>query len=136
MLTGTPVTNSLYVFNLHTQIAEKGPDDRMDLYGLIRFGRFRPWNDWQSFHEHITKVQAQDAPLAGARAQSILKPILLRRTKDSKLEGKPLLTLPPKNVELVTLQFSPEERQIYDDFEKQAKVRVNKFIREGTIIQK
>ncbi|KAF8263933.1 SNF2 family N-terminal domain-containing protein [Lactarius quietus] len=118
MLTGTPVTNSL-----------------MDLYGLIRFGRFRPWNDWQSFHEHITKVQVHDAPLAGARAQSILKPILLRRTKDSKLEGKPLLTLPPKNVELVTLQFSPEERQIYDDFEKQAKVRVNKFIREGTIIQ-
>ncbi|KAI9435461.1 SNF2 family N-terminal domain-containing protein [Lactarius indigo] len=118
MLTGTPVTNSL-----------------VDLYGLIRFGRFRPWNDWQSFHEHITKVQVHDAPLAGARAQSILKPILLRRTKDSKLEGKPLLTLPPKIVELETLQFSPEERQIYDDFEKQAKVRVNKFIREGTIIQ-
>ncbi|KAI9451415.1 SNF2 family N-terminal domain-containing protein [Lactarius psammicola] len=118
MLTGTPVTNSL-----------------VDLYGLIRFGRFRPWNDWQSFHEHITKVQVHDAPLAGARAQSILKPILLRRTKDSKLEGKPLLTLPPKTVELETLQFSPEERQIYDDFEKQAKVRVNKFIREGTIIQ-
>ncbi|KAH9054910.1 SNF2 family DNA-dependent ATPase [Lactarius vividus] len=118
MLTGTPVTNSL-----------------VDLYGLIRFGRFRPWNDWQSFREHITKVQVHDAPLAGARAQSILKPILLRRTKDSKLEGKPLLTLPPKIVELETLQFSPEERQIYDDFEKQAKVRVNKFIREGTIIQ-
>ena len=27
----------------------------MDLYGLIRFGRFRPWNDWQSFHEHIVR---------------------------------------------------------------------------------
>ncbi|KAH9017389.1 SNF2 family DNA-dependent ATPase [Lactarius pseudohatsudake] len=98
MLTGTPVTNSL-----------------VDLYGLIRFGRFRPWNDWQSFHEHITKVQVHDAPLAGARAQSILKPILLRRTKESKARGKAL-------VELETLQFSPEEREIYDDFEKQAKV--------------
>jgi hypothetical protein len=41
-----------------------------------------------------------------------LKPILLRRTKDSKLEGKPLLTLPPKTVELVTLQFTPEEREV------------------------
>lgn len=101
-----------------------------------------------------TMVQVHDAPLAGKRAQSILTPILLRRTKDSKLDGKPLLTLPPKTVELEMLQFSPEERevhllswdlpklqadplgQIYDDFEKQAKIRVNKFIREGTIVQK
>ena len=59
-----------------------------------------------------TKVQVHDAPLAGARAQGILKPLLLRRTKDSKLEGKPLLTLPPKTVELVTLKFSPEEREV------------------------
>ncbi|KAH9958710.1 SNF2 family N-terminal domain-containing protein [Russula dissimulans] len=118
MLTGTPVTNAL-----------------TDLYGLIRFGHFRPWNDWQSFNDHITKIQGQDAPLAGARAQGILKPILLRRTKDSKLEGKPLLTLPPKSIDLEILQFSPDERQIYDDFEKKAKIRVNKFIRENTIIQ-
>ncbi|KAH9985885.1 SNF2 family N-terminal domain-containing protein [Russula compacta] len=118
MLTGTPVTNTL-----------------ADLYGLIRFGHFRPWNDWQSFYGHIAKVQAQDAPLAGARAQSILKPILLRRTKDSKLDGKPLLTLPPKSIEVETLQFSSDEREIYDDFEKQAKIRVNRFIRERTIIQ-
>ncbi|KAI0255631.1 SNF2 family N-terminal domain-containing protein [Lactifluus subvellereus] len=118
MLTGTPVTNTL-----------------ADLYGLIRFGRFRPWNDWQSFNEYISKVQVHDAPLAAARAQGILTPVLLRRTKDSKLDGKPLLTLPPKTIDLETLQFSPEEREIYDDFEKQAKIRVNKFIREGTIIQ-
>ncbi|KAI9457065.1 SNF2 family N-terminal domain-containing protein [Russula earlei] len=118
MLTGTPVTNAL-----------------TDLYGLIRFGHFRPWNDWQSFNEHITKIQAHDAPLAGARAQGILKPILLRRTKDSKLEGKPLLSLPPKSIEIVSLQFSSEEREIYDDFEKKARIRINKFIRERTIIQ-
>jgi SNF2 family DNA or RNA helicase len=58
-------------------------------------------------------VQVHNAPLAGTRAQSILRPILLRRTKDSKLDGKPLLTLPPKTVELETLQFSPEEREVH-----------------------
>jgi SNF2 family DNA or RNA helicase len=58
-------------------------------------------------------VQVHDAPLAGARAQGILKPILLRRTKDSKLDGKPLLTLPPKSIELEMLQFSPEEREVH-----------------------
>ncbi|KAI0270502.1 P-loop containing nucleoside triphosphate hydrolase protein [Gloeopeniophorella convolvens] len=119
MLTGTPVTNNL-----------------ADLYGLIRFGRF----DHGMTGSPLTiilyaKVQVHDALLAGARAQEILKPILLRRTKESKLEGKPLLTLPPKTVEIETLQFSEEERMIYDDFERQAKIRVNKYIREGTIVK-
>ena len=107
----------------------------MDLYGLIRFGHFRPWNDWQSLYEHIVrhyysmsaviryhtdylyvaqaKIQRQDALLASARAQGILKPILLRRTKDSKLEGKPLLSLPPKSIELEMLQFSADEREVH-----------------------
>jgi len=30
-------------------------DDRADLFGLIRFGHFRPWNDWPSFHDYIVR---------------------------------------------------------------------------------
>ncbi|KAF8134681.1 SNF2 family N-terminal domain-containing protein [Mycena galopus ATCC 62051] len=119
MLTGTPVTNTL-----------------ADIYGLLRFGRFRPWNDWNSFNEHVARVQLEDAPLAGQRAQMILKPLLLRRTKTSKLEGKPILTLPPKDIEIVKLQFSAEEREIYDSFEKRSKISLNKFIRAGTLVKK
>ena len=48
----------------------------------------------------------------GQRAQAILKPILLRRTKYSTLEGKPLLELPAKHIEIVKLQFTPDERQV------------------------
>ncbi|EIM84514.1 uncharacterized protein STEHIDRAFT_61302 [Stereum hirsutum FP-91666 SS1] len=118
MLTGTPITNSL-----------------ADLYGLIRFGRFRPWNDWESFDGHIAKVQIEDSVLAGMRAQEILKPILLRRTKDAKLEGEPILKLPNKYIELKTMQFSEDERQIYDNFEKRAKIQIGKFIKENTILK-
>ncbi|TFK47207.1 hypothetical protein OE88DRAFT_1811381 [Heliocybe sulcata] len=118
MLTGTPVTNSL-----------------ADIYGLIRFGRFRPWNDWQDFNEYIAKVQLEDAVLAGMRAQEILKPVLLRRTKDAELEGEPLLQLPKKNVDVVELEFSSEERDLYDSFEKRVSFRINKFYREGTILK-
>lgn len=50
--------------------------------------------------------------LAGNRAQAILKPILFRRTKDAELEGKPLLQLPEKHIEIVKLRFTPEERQV------------------------
>ncbi|KAF8809842.1 SNF2 family DNA-dependent ATPase [Phlegmacium glaucopus] len=118
MLTGTPVTNTL-----------------ADIYGLLRFGRFRPWNDWNGFNTYVARVQFDDAPLAGSRAQAILKPILLRRTKNSRLEGKPLLELPPKEIEIVKLQFSDDERQIYNDFENSTKLQLNKFIRAGTLLK-
>ncbi|EKM76597.1 hypothetical protein AGABI1DRAFT_78341 [Agaricus bisporus var. burnettii JB137-S8] len=118
MLTGTPVTNTL-----------------VDLYGLLRFGRFRPFNDWDSFNSHIAKVQMNDALLAGTRAQAILKPILLRRTKDSNIEGVPILQLPPKDVELVKLKFSEQEREIYNSFETRSKITINKFIRNNTLVK-
>ncbi|KAF7320877.1 SNF2 family DNA-dependent ATPase [Mycena chlorophos] len=118
MLTGTPVTNTL-----------------ADIYGLLRFGHFRPYNDWTSFNEHVARVQLEDAPLAGSRAQVILKPLMLRRTKNSTLEGEPILKLPPKDIKLVKLRFSDEEREIYDSFEKKTKIRLNKFLRAGTIVK-
>ena len=63
-------------------------------------------SDWYSFNEYIAKMQLEDAPLAGTsssatwflrpnshlhvlglRAQEVLKPLLLRRTKDAELVG-------------------------------------------------
>jgi len=103
------------------------------------------------------KVQFTDAPLAGSRAQAILKPLLLRRTKNSTLEGKPLLELLPKYIDIVTLKFTPEERevcnidfvtcvksllmratafQVYESFEKRTKIRINKFIKENSLVKK
>jgi len=38
-------------------------------------------------------MQKEDAPLAGMRAQGILKPLMLRRTKDSKLVGTLLISI-------------------------------------------
>jgi len=117
-LTGTPVTNTL-----------------ADIYGLLRFGRFRPWNDWDDFNEYIAKVQLHDAPLAGLRAQEVLKPLLIRRTKDAEIEGEPLLQLPEKHIDLVKLDFSDEERELYDNFEKRACIQINRFIRQNSIVK-
>ncbi|KAK6977040.1 SNF2 family DNA-dependent ATPase [Favolaschia claudopus] len=100
MLTGTPVTNTL-----------------ADIYGLLRFGRFRPWNDWNSFNEHVAK------------------PLLLRRTKNSTLEGKPILQLKLKHVEIVKLKFTDEEREIYESYEKRSKISLSRFIRAGTLVK-
>ncbi|KAK0483680.1 SNF2 family DNA-dependent ATPase [Armillaria novae-zelandiae] len=118
MLTGTPVTNTL-----------------ADIYGLLRFGRFRPWNDWNDFNAHVARLQSEDAVLAGERAKQILRPILLRRTKGSMLEGKPILQLPPKDIAIINLKFSEEERELYNSFESRSKIRLSKFIRERTLVK-
>ncbi|KAJ7819201.1 SNF2 family DNA-dependent ATPase, partial [Mycena olivaceomarginata] len=94
MLTGTPVTNTLFA--------------RVQTRGRAR------WRD--------------SAP------QLILKPLLLcgaRRTRRSREADPPL---PPKDIEIVRLQFTHEEREIYDSFEKRSKISLNRFIRAGTLI--
>ena len=53
------------------------------------------------------------ATLAVTRLQAIITTFLLRRMKDSKLDGKRLIELPEKNVGMIQLEFSPEERDIY-----------------------
>lgn len=53
------------------------------------------------------------ATLAVQRLQAIITTFLLRRMKDSKLDGKRLIELPEKNVGMVQLEFSPEERDVY-----------------------
>ncbi|KAI0085988.1 SNF2 family N-terminal domain-containing protein [Irpex rosettiformis] len=117
-LTGTPVTNTL-----------------ADIYGLLRFGHFRPFNDWYSFDEFIAKVQIKNAPLAGHRAQAVLQPIILRRTKNSTLEGKPILELPPKHVDLVRLEFSADERQLYEHMQRRAQLELNRYIKNGSVVK-
>lgn len=53
------------------------------------------------------------ASRAVARLQKVMATFLLRRKKDSKLDGKNLVELPEKKIELVKLEFSQEEREIY-----------------------
>ncbi|KAB5589713.1 ATP-dependent helicase [Ceratobasidium theobromae] len=117
-LTGTPVTNSL-----------------ADLYGILRYLHVSPYDDWTRFNEHIVKVQKRDAKLAGQRAKALLEECLLRRTKDSQLEGKPLITLPPKTIDIVELEFSPDERRIYAAVEMRQQEILTTFIREGTVMK-
>jgi hypothetical protein len=50
--------------------------------------------------------------LAGQKAQHVLRTCMLRRRKDTKLDGKELITLPPKHTNLLELEFSKEEREI------------------------
>lgn len=63
--------------------------------------------------------------------QAILKTCMMRRHKDSVLNGQRLLNLPPKNTTEVNLDFSEEERAIYDQVEQRMKIKFGKFLKQG-----
>lgn len=44
--------------------------------------------------------------------------VLLRRTKGSTLNGEPIVELPARQVEIVRLHFSAEERAAYDELQR------------------
>jgi SNF2 family DNA or RNA helicase len=61
-------------------------------------------------------VQLSDgvlAKLAVSRLQTILQTFQLRRTKESMLDGKKLIELPEKKIDITALHFSQEEADIY-----------------------
>lgn len=62
--------------------------------------------------------------MAGLRLQSIFNRFLLRRRKDSLFDGRPLVELPPKTIELHIVDFQDhEERLMYDMRLEQCQVR-------------
>lgn len=65
--------------------------------------------------------------------QVLLKAVLLRRTKTSKIDGKPILQLPPKVSERVHAVFSEEEDEFYKALETRTQLQVNRYIEEGTM---
>ncbi|KAG0272728.1 hypothetical protein BGZ95_011495 [Linnemannia exigua] len=119
-LTGTPVQNSIN-----------------ELYSLIRFLNIRPYCDWDEFRNKITtpmKKQKQYGP-AMQRVQALLKAICLRRTKTSLVDGKPILNLPDRNVEIVHAPFSHDESAFYHALENRIRDRFNAYVKAGTVMK-
>ncbi|THV06582.1 hypothetical protein K435DRAFT_645293 [Dendrothele bispora CBS 962.96] len=104
-VTGTPIVNKLE-----------------DLYSLLKFLDFKPWSDYSFFRSFITVPFLSHDPKAIEIVQVILESILLRREKNMRgSDGKRIVELPPKEIEVEYLEFSPMERKIYDSIYNSAK---------------
>lgn len=68
-----------------------------------------------------------------SRLRALLKAIMLRRKKDSKLDGKPILKLPPKTEAIIHAKLSDDERSFYKQLEVKSQVEFSKYLREGSI---
>lgn len=65
--------------------------------------------------------------------QAVLKAMMLRRMKNSLIDGKPILSLPQKIESSEQVVFSVDEQQFYRDLEARSQVQFNKYLRAGTV---
>ncbi|KAJ7149019.1 P-loop containing nucleoside triphosphate hydrolase protein [Mycena crocata] len=117
-LTATPIINTL-----------------VDVYGYLRFLKVRPWYDWTEFNSHVGRLEKKQPQLAVTRLQAIFGLFLMRRMKTTMLDGKRLIELPEKTVELVSLEFGQEERDIYSQVETRQQEKFNRYLKAGTVLK-
>ena len=101
---------------------------------MLRFLQIGPWYLWEEFRARCV-LGDRRVNEAAKRAQAILRLHLFRRKKDSTIDGKPILQLPERTVELQVLDFTEEERSIYTAVETQSQVQFNKYLKAGTVLK-
>ncbi|CCC05126.1 unnamed protein product [Sordaria macrospora k-hell] len=68
--------------------------------------------------------------------QTVLEPLVMRRTKDMKTpDGQFLVPLPPKHIEIVDIELSEPERAVYDYIFKHAKRTFFDNMQAGTVMK-
>ncbi|NXW28009.1 HLTF factor, partial [Phaetusa simplex] len=117
VLTGTPIQNSV-----------------KDLWSLISFLKLKPFTDREWWHRTIQRPVTMGARGGLGRLQSLIRSITLRRTKTSKVKGKPILELPERKVLIQHVTLTEEERQIYQSVKKEGKAAISRFFSEGTVL--
>ena len=79
-------------------------------------------------------MKAGKGKIAMKRLSVILKAVLLRRTKNTMVNGKPLIALPGRKIIVVTVPFSdPAELEFYRAVESKINLMMNAFVKSGTV---
>lgn len=99
-----------------------------ELYPIIRFLDIGPYNVWAKFNTQIVKSIKSNRISGTQKVHAILSAILLRRTKDSEIDGKPILQLPKKHVIEEKVEMGKTEKDLYNALESSSKQTADKLL--------
>ncbi|KAG9306570.1 hypothetical protein G9A89_004767 [Geosiphon pyriformis] len=120
-LSGTPIQNNIE-----------------ELYSLIKFLQIEPYCEWIEFKTNFVKPFSRGhhgSEMVMKRLRVVLKSILLRRTKTSMMDGKPIVNLPTREVNIANTEFSEEEREFYTSLESRSRLQFNRYLSEGSVMK-
>jgi len=107
-----------------------------EMFSQLSYLRIRPYHDWQKFH--LTFMNGLNFPhsrkTAMQKFQTLLKAILLRRTKQSKIDGVEIIKdLPGKEITIVHAEFDEEQLEFYQALEAGAVIELKRYRDAGTL---
>ncbi|KAG7809258.1 hypothetical protein KL921_003255 [Ogataea angusta] len=113
-LSGTPIQNNID-----------------ELYPILRFLKIKPYCEEARFKERISNAlrSKYGSETRGVQTvQALLTAILLRRTKKTLIDGKPILQLPEKHVVVNHVEMKEDERKFYYNLEAQSADTAKKIL--------
>ncbi|KAK3043438.1 hypothetical protein RJ639_002017 [Escallonia herrerae] len=106
-----------------------------DLYSLLCFLHVEPWCNWAWWSKLIQKPYENGDHRGLKLIKAILRPLMLRRTKDSKDKlGRPILVLPPTDIQVIECEQSEGEHDFYDALFRRSKVQFDQFVAQGKVL--
>lgn len=110
-----------------------------EIFALIRFLNIPPYNQWERFSEDIVRpLRKWDGDMKERgmiKLQALFRSFTLRRTKDSRLDGKPIIQLPPRTDKPSFVLFNDEQQEFYKALEVQQQLTFNKYLRNGAVMK-
>ena len=104
-----------------------------DLFSYFRFLRYDPYGEPGAFRAMIKEPIRVDPATGFRRLRAILRAVMLRRTKQSRIAGEPIVRLPPRTVVHCRRDFLPAEARAYARLQEEYRGKMEEFAAAGTV---